>query len=279
MPKAHLVEANGASIPALGLGTFRLEGDACTEAVKHALSVGYRHLDTARMYGNEAAVGAGLKASGLGRDEVFVTTKVWWEDITPGHLERSAEASLKRLGLSMVDLLLIHWPNPAVPLRDSIGALCNAKRRGLACHIGISNFPSAMLREAVALADEPLVTNQVEYHPRLDQSAVLAAARENGMALTSYCPLGRGELLGDATIRAIAEKHGKTPAQIVLRWHVQQPGVVAIPKSGTPARIAENLDIFDFALGEQEMAALSGLARPDGRTIDPAFAPAWDRAA
>jgi diketogulonate reductase-like aldo/keto reductase len=276
MPKAHLVEANGASIPALGLGTFRLEGEHCSEIVAHAISVGYRHVDTAKMYGNEDAVGEGLKASGIDRNEVFVTTKVWWEDIAPGHLERSAEASLKRLGLSDVDLLLIHWPNAAVPLRDSIGALCNVRRRGLARHVGISNHPSAMLREAVSLATEPLVCDQVEYHPYLAQSAVLAAARENGMALTSYCPLGKGTLLDDPTITGIAEAHGRTPAQVVLRWHVQQPGVVAIPKSGTPSRVEANLDVFDFTLSDDEMSTLSGLARPNGRVIDPGFAPKWD---
>ena len=278
MPAAHLVDANGAQIPALGLGTFRLEGEACIEAVKTAIAAGYRHIDTAKMYANEEAVGAGIAAGGVPREDIFVTTKVWWEDIAPGDLERSAEASLKRLGLSAVDLLLIHWPNKAVPLADSIDALCNAKRRGLARHIGISNHPSAMVREAVGLTSEPLVVDQVEYHPRLDQSAVLTALRENGMALTAYCPLGKGTLLDDPTIAAIAAAHGRTPAQIVLRWHVQQPGVIAIPKSGSAERIAQNLDVFDFALTDEEMLALSGLARPDVRVIDPAFAPDWDRA-
>ena len=279
MPTAHLVDANGAQIPALGLGTFRLEGDACVEAVRTAIAAGYRHIDTAKMYANEKEVGAGIAACGVPRDDLFVTTKVWWEDIAPGDLERSAEASLKRLGLSVVDLLLIHWPNKAVPVADCIGALCEAKRRGLARHIGISNFPSAMVREAVRLASEPIVANQVEYHPRLTQSAVLAATREAGMALTSYCPLGRGEILADPTVASIATAHGRTPAQIVLRWHVQQPGVVAIPKSGNAERIAQNLDVFDFALADEEMLAISGLARPDGRVVDPAFAPEWDRTA
>lgn len=276
MPTAHLVEANGARIPAIGLGTFRLEGEGCVEAVSAALAAGYRHLDTARMYGNEEAVGEGIRASGVPRDEIFVTTKVWWEDLDA--LERSAEASLKRLGLDAVDLLLIHWPNPAVPLSKSIGALCRAKQRGLARHIGVSNHPAAMLREAVRLTEEPLVTNQVEYHPRLAQAAVLDAVREAGMALTSYCPLGRAALIADPVVASLAEQHGKTGAQIILRWQVQQPGVVAIPKSGNAARIAENLDVFDFALTDDDMAALSALARPDGRMIDPAFAPDWDRA-
>lgn len=279
MPTAHLVEANGARIPAIGLGTFRLEGEACAEAVKTALDLGYRHIDTARMYGNEEAVGEGIRASGVPRDEIFVTTKVWWEDIAPGNLQRSAEGSLKRLDLAAVDLLLIHWPNRGVPLKGSIAALCETRTRGLARNVGVSNFPSAVLREALGLASEPLVANQVEYHPRLDQSAVLAATRENGMALTAYCPLGKGELANASEIVEIAKRHGKTPAQIVLRWHVQQPGVVAIPKSGDAGRIAQNLDVFDFTLDEADMAALFALARPDGRLIDPAFAPDWDRAA
>ncbi|TDR94498.1 aldo/keto reductase [Enterovirga rhinocerotis] len=276
MPKAHLVQANGATIPAIGLGTFKLEGEACAQAVSTAIEAGYRHVDTAKMYGNEAAVGEGLRASGVPRDEIFVTTKVWWEDIAPGDLERSAEASLGRLGLDAVDLLLIHWPNPAISLAGSIEALCRAKTKGLARHIGISNFPTALIREALDLATEPLVANQVEYHPWLDQSAVLAACREGGLALTSYCPLGRGELVNDPAVIRIAEAHGKTPGQIILRWQVQQPGVVAIPKSGTPRNILANLDVFDFALGEDEMKTLSALARPNGRMVKPDFAPAWD---
>ncbi|MFO1149129.1 MAG: aldo/keto reductase [Alsobacter sp.] len=276
MPTAHIVQANGAAIPALGLGTFRSTGETCVRAVAEGLRVGYRHIDTARMYGNEAEVGEGLRASGVKRDDVFVTTKVWWEDIAAGDLQRSAEGSLKRLGLDRVDLLLIHWPNPAVPLESSIGALCDARRRGLARHIGVSNHPVALLDRAVALASEPLVANQCEYHPTLDQTKVLAACRRQGMAFTSYSPLGKGADTEHPVVARIAAAHGRTPAQVVLRWHVQQPGVVAIPKSSTPARIEENFGIWDFDLTEEEMTALSGLARPDGRMITPAFAPRWD---
>lgn len=279
MTTAPTVEAHGAAIPAIGLGTFKLTGEACIAAVEAALASGYRHLDTAVMYANETEVGAGLAASGVSRDEVFVTTKVWLDDIAPGNLERSAEASLKRLGLARVDLLLIHWPNQAVPLEASTAALCRARREGLASHIGVSNYPVAMLDETVRLATEPLACNQVEYHPYLDQSRLLAACRRHGIALTSYCPLGRTAVLDDRTVREIAERHGKSPSQVVLRWHVQQPGVVAIPKSGTPKHIASNLDVFDFSLTDAEMTSLSGLARPDGRVVDPGFAPRWDQAA
>ena len=276
MSAPAIVEAKGTRIPALGLGTFRAEGQACVDAVVTALQVGYRHVDTAAMYGNEVEVGEGLRRGGVPRDEVFVTTKVWWTDIAPGKLQASAEASLKRLGLDHVDLLHIHWPNPDVPLAESIGALCEVKRRGLARHIGVCNFTVAMLDEAVRVSSEPLVALQCEYHPTLDQHKVRAAARRHGMAFTSYSPIGKGTDTEAKTVQEIAVAHGKTGAQVVLRWHIQQRGVTAIPKSATPKRIVENFGIWDFSLSEDEMAAISRLARPDGRMISPAFAPKWD---
>jgi diketogulonate reductase-like aldo/keto reductase len=279
MPQAHLVHANGAAIPAIGFGTWTLADDACIEAVGWALDSGYRHLDTARMYGNEAEVGQAIKASPLSRDEIFVTTKVWWTDIASGDLERSAEGSLKRLGLDQVDLLLIHWPNPSVPLAESTAALCRTKANGLARHIGVSNYPSALLNEAVALATEPLVCNQVEYHPYLDQTAVRTACERHGLAMTAYSPLGRSALLDDPTLTAMAEAHGRTVSQIVLRWHVQQPGTIAIPRSKARDHIAANLDVFDFQLSDEDMRRISALARPDGRFVSPDFAPAWDKGA
>jgi diketogulonate reductase-like aldo/keto reductase len=271
-----VVHAHGAAIPALGLGTFRSEGDVCVKAVSTAIQVGYRHIDTARMYGNESEVGEGIRAAGVPRNQLFVTTKVWFEDIAEGNLQRSAEASLKRLGLDAVDLLLIHWPNRSVPLESSIRGLCDAKRRGLARHIGVSNHPVALLDKAVALATEPLVANQCEYHPTLDQSKIIAACRRHGMAFTSYTPLGKGRDTEDPVVTEIARRHGRAPSQIVLRWHVQQPGVVAIPKSSDPGRIAENFGIWDFNLSDDEMARISGMARPDARVVNPAFAPDWD---
>lgn len=278
-PSAPLVAANGAHIPAIGLGTWPMKEAVCEQAVASALHAGYRHIDTAAMYGNEAEVGRGLKASGVPRDQVWVTTKVWRDDIGAGSLQNSAEASLKRLGLSSVDLLLIHWPNAAIPLADSIKALCDAKTRGLTKHIGVSNFTTAMLRDAARLTSEPLLTNQIEYHPHLDQSKVLGVARDLGMTITSYCPLGRGDVGGvmnEPVVTALAAAKNKTPAQIVLRWHIQQPGVIAVPKSATPARIAENLAVTDFSLSNAEMAALSALAKPNGRVVNIAGAPQWD---
>ncbi len=274
-----IVSANGANIPAIGLGTWPMKGEECARAVASALQSGYRHIDTAAFYGNETDVGAGLKASGSARDSYFLTTKVWKDDIAPGDLERSAEASLKRLGVSAVDLLLIHWPNPAVATADCIKALCNAKRAGLARHIGVSNFTTRHLADALSATSEPLVCNQVEYHPHLDQSKVMAATRAAGMAFVAYCPLGRGDVGGVMTepvVNDIAKRLGKSTAQIVLRWHMQQPGVVAIPKSATPARIAANLDVFNFALSPSDMAAITALARPNGRVVNVAHAPQWD---
>lgn len=275
----HNVNANGVSIPALGLGTWTLKGEECSALVSHALSIGYRHVDTARRYDNEVAVGAGLRASGIARDELFVTTKVWWTDIAPGDLERSAEASLKDLGLDQVDLLLIHWPNPSISLEGSIKALNAVKRMGLTRHIGVANFPSGLLAKAIALSEAPLVCNQVEYHPYLDQSKVLRVCRENGVALVSYCPLFRdGGLFNEKAVQDAAARHGKTPGQIVLRWHVQQEGVSAIPRTSKAARLAENIDIFDFALSDMEMAAISALTSQNKRLCDDDFAPEWDAA-
>jgi diketogulonate reductase-like aldo/keto reductase len=276
---AIIVDANGARIPAIGLGTWRLTGEGCAQAVRWALQAGYRHIDTAAMYGNEDAVGEGLRASGLDRNDVFVTTKVWYTDLAPGDLERSAEASLKRLGLDQVDLLLIHWPNPEIPLAGTIKALGNTRRRGLARHIGVSNFSAKLVEQAVALANEPLAANQCEYHPYLNQDRIRAACTRHRLAFTSYCPLGKGDLTRDPVIRSIAQGHGKTPGQVVLRWHVQQPGTAAIPKSGNRERIAENFGIFDFALSQNEMRRISALARPDGRMVSPSWATEWDEVA
>jgi diketogulonate reductase-like aldo/keto reductase len=272
-----LVHANGAAIPAIGLGTWPMKGEEAARAVARALEAGYRAVDTAAMYGNEDAVGEGLRAAGVPRADVFVTTKVWYTDLAPGALQRSAEASLKRLGVDEVDLLLIHWPNPVIALEGSIAALCDAKRHGLARHVGVSNFPVALLDRAVSLATEPLVANQCEYHPHLDQTKLLAACRRHGLAFLSYAPIGKGAVLDDGAVCDVAARHGRTPAQVVLRWHVQQDGVAAIPKSANAQRIAENLDVFGFTLSDADMRAVSGLAQPDGRMVAPGWSPSWDR--
>lgn len=269
--------AHGAEIPVLGLGTWTLKGEDCARLVAEALKAGYRHVDTAIMYGNEEAVGEGLRASGVPRDDVFLTSKVWYTDIGAGDLERAAEASLGRLGVSSLDLLLIHWPNPRIPVAESIAALNRVRESGLTRHIGVSNFTTALIDEAWAATGAPLVCNQVEYHPFLDQTKVYEACRARGMAMTAYCPLGRaGDLLSAPAVLEAARAHGKAPVQIVLRWHVQQEGVVAIPRTSRPERLAENADIFDFALSEAEMEAITALKARDMRICDYDFSPDWD---
>ncbi len=261
------VNANGAEIPAIGFGTWRLDGVEAVRAVRDALDAGYRHIDTASMYGNESEVGEAIRTHAVPREEIFVTTKVWPSDLADGRLQRSAEASLKRLRMQHVDLLLIHWPSRDIPLAEQIRALCKARKAGLARHIGVSNFSASYIEAAVRHADEPIVTNQVEHHPYLDQSALFAACLKHGIAVSSYAPIGRGAVLDDPAVVEIARARGKTPAQIVLRWHVQQPMNVALPKSSDPRRVRENIGIFDFALAPEEMRRISGLAKPNGRVV------------
>ncbi len=215
------VKANGAEIPAIGLGTWNLRGGAVAAAVHAALDAGYRHIDTAAMYANEAEVGEAIHSHATPRKDIWITTKVWPSDLADGRLQKSAEASLRRLKLDQVDLLLIHWPSHDIPFREQIGALCKAKRQGLARHIGVSNFPPRYIEEAIKIADEPIVTNQVEHHPWLDQSALFKVCGKHGISITSYCPLGKARRLDDPVIAGIAKVRGKTPAQVVLRWHVQ----------------------------------------------------------
>lgn len=268
------LSANGAAIPQIGLGTWKLHDDVLEAAVMAAAESGYRHFDTAPRYENEAGLGAALRRTGLAREDYFITTKVWWTELAAADLRASAEASLERLGLDHVDLLLIHWPNPEVPLAETVEALCEVAARGLTRHIGVANFPVALMNRAIALADRPLVANQCEYHPRLDQSALIAACRAAGLAFVSYAPIGSGHLLDAPEIAAIARAHDRTPAQVVLRWHLQQ-GLVAIPRSSNPGRVRENIDIAGFALSDAEMARLHALARPDGRIFNPDWVKGW----
>lgn len=264
------VEANGAKIPLLGLGTWELRGRACARIVEQALRLGYRHIDTAEMYDNEREVGEGLRASGVKRGEVFVTTKIWPDHFTPRELERAARDCVARLRVGEVDLLLLHWPNPNVPLAETIGALCKVKRDGLARHIGVSNFTVALIEEALAAATEPLVCDQVECHPFLDQSKLIAACRSHAMATVAYSPLARGQFRRNETLNRIGAAHKKTAGQICLRYLVQQ-NIVVIPRTGKLERLSENAALFDFVLSEAEMAEIAGLASPDGRTVDWAY--------
>jgi diketogulonate reductase-like aldo/keto reductase len=273
----QVVEAHGARIPLVGLGTWDLRGRTCARMVEEALRVGYRHIDTAEMYDNEREVGEGLRASRVARNEVFVTTKVWPSHFAPAELERAAKDSLTKLKLSEVDLLLLHWPNPQVPLADTLGALCKVKRAGLARHIGVSNFTVTLLEEANGLSGEPLACNQIEIHTFLDQSKVVAACRRYGMAVVAYSPIARGRAKDDAVLRRIGERYGKSGAQVCLRWLVQQ-GIVVIPRTSKPDRLRENFSIFDFTLSNGEMKEIGGLAHKDGRIVDYAYTgvPDWD---
>ena len=261
-------------MPAIGFGTSQLPDPAA--AVAAALAVGFRHLDAARKYGTEEGVGEGIRAAKIPRAELFITTKVSHENLRAADFARSVEQSLKALDVSYVDLLLVHWPNAAIPLAETMGALARAKRGGLARHLGVANFNIAMVDEAIRLCPEPLVSLQAEFHPYLDQTKVLDALRRRGMILIGYCPLGRGRLIKDPVIGEIARHKRKTVAQIALRWAIQH-GVAPIPRSSNRQRIAENLAVFDFTLSDDEMRRIAALKRPDGRIADPAGrAPAWD---
>jgi diketogulonate reductase-like aldo/keto reductase len=271
------IDANGAKIPLVGLGTWELRGRACARVVEQALRLGYRHIDTAEMYDNEREVGDGLRASGLKRSAFFVTTKIWPSHFAPRALERAARDSLMRLRLSEVDLLLLHWPNPQIPLAETIPALCKVKRDGLARNIGVSNFTVALLEEALAVATEPLVCDQVECHPYLDQSKIIAACHDHGMAVVAYSPIARGNAKNDKVLAGIGADHKKTAAQICLRYLVQQD-IVVIPRTGKLERLSENAALFDFALSEEEMAEIAALSRPGRRIVDWAYSGSmnWD---
>jgi diketogulonate reductase-like aldo/keto reductase len=275
-PKAFILGARGAKMPAIGFGTMELPHRPA-ERVAAAIAAGYRHIDTARKYGTEERVGEGIRASGIARNELFVTTKVTEENAREADFLRSAETSLKALGLDYVDLLLIHWPQPKVPFTETLGALAKAKRSGLTRHVGVSNFTLAMLEEAVHVCPEPLVTNQVEYHAYLPQDRMLAALKRHGMILTAYCPIARGKLLDDPIIGEIAKARGKTHAQICIRWLIQQPMVAAVPRALEEAHIREDLDVFDFSLSDGEMLQISALRKRNIRIADPPErAPKWD---
>ena len=273
------VNANGAKIPAIGFGTFELEPADAESMVAHALDVGYRHIDTAQMYKNEEAVGRGLKKSGLDREDIFLTTKVWTDQFADGDLQASVRESLKKLDTDYVDLLLLHWPNPDISLKETLGALNEVREQGLARNIGISNFTTTLIEEAVSQSAAPLATNQVEFHPYLSQKPVLDKVAEHGMALTAYCPLAQGRVFSEPTLERIGKAHGKNGGQVALRWLIQHGDVVVIPRSSKKAHVTNNFEIFDFELTEEEMREIEALHSEDGRIINPSFAPEWDNAA
>jgi 2,5-diketo-D-gluconate reductase B len=263
----------GTTVPKLGYGTWQVTGRDAEEGVADALALGYRHIDTARAYENEQEVGRGLKASGVDRSEVFLTTKIWTNRFRHDDLIAAAESSLRRLDTDYVDLLLLHWHNPDVPLGETIGAMAELRDRELIRHLGVSNFTTALLREA--LEHGPVFANQVEYHPYLGQEPLLAMARERDLLLEAYSPFAHGELLDDPVLAEIGQELGRSVGQVALRWLVDQPQVVALPKASSDERRAENLDVFSFALTEDQRARIDALER-GRRTANPPWAPDWD---
>jgi len=261
--------AYGAKIPAVGFGTSPMTGGMSPETVLAAFAAGYRHIDTARKYGTERAVGEAMRASRLPRGDIFLTTKVSHENLRAADFARSVDESLASLGVDYVDLLLVHWPNPAIPVPEVMPSLAKAKRDGRARHIGVANFNIALLDQAIAACPEPLAALQAEYHPYLDQTKLLAAVRERGLVYIAYCPLGRGRLFGDPVLADIGKAHGRSVAQVALRWLLQQD-VASIPFSSKPERIGDNIGILDFVLSDDEVRRISALKRPDGRVANPA---------
>ena len=274
----QFVSAKGAQLPALGLGTWALSGRNCYDAVRTALTIGYRHIDTAELYGNESEIGAAIRDSGVPRGDIFVTTKIPMGELRVAQIRHNVTQSLTRLGSDYIDLLLIHWPSQREPLAETLGAFAEARAKGQTRFIGVSNFTVALLREAVETHRADIVCNQVEYHPYLSQKPVLAEAAKHGLFLTAYSPLGRGRVVADRDLVRIGQAYGKTASQVALRWLLDQPNVAAIPKSSSRAHLAANFAIFDFTLSAADRAVIDD-KRGDIRLVDPAgWAPVWDPA-
>ena len=263
----------GTSVPSIGLGTWLLSGAECIESVKNALEIGYRHIDTAQVYENEVEVGAGIIASRVPREEIFLTTKIHREKLEPTAARVSVGESLKKLATDYIDLLLIHWPSADFPFEKTLEVMVKLKDEGKVRDIGVSNFPSDLMRKAMEVA--PIFCNQVEYHPFLDQSKIIRIAEANGIMITAYSPVARGKVTTNNVINALAEKYDKSPYQVALRWLIQQKQVVAIPKAAKVEHRKANINIFDFELTNDEMQKIFALTGK-GRLIKPPWAPAWD---
>jgi len=275
MSQVTMVEAHGARIPAIGLGTMTLQGETGTRAIKAALDIGYRHLDTAAVYDTEKENAEALRLSGVKREDVFITTKIRQDDAMPDAFARKVDECLANLKVSQVDLLLIHSPSKTVPFNLTIGALCKAKKEGKTKHIGVSNFTTSQLDEVWGYTTEPLVCNQIEVHPFINQDKVIAACKKRGMAVVAYCPIARGKVPGAEALDRIGKIHGKTASQVSLRYLIQR-GIVVIPRSTKPEHLKENFEVFDFMLSEAEIAELKKLNGTNMRVVNPAHAPVWD---
>lgn len=275
------VHAGNAAIPAIGFGTYGMTGDDIYRVIPEALRAGFRHIDTGQIYRNEAEIGDCVVASGIPRSDIFLTTKVWVSNYSARHFDASVNESLRKLKTDYIDLLLLPWPGGSdVPLAEQIGELNAVVRAGKVRHIGVSNFNRAQMTKAIRLSGAPLVTNQFEYHPYLNQSLLIESTREAGLAVTGYCGMAVGRVFSDPTLKEIAARHDKTIAQIVLRWIVQQRGVVALSRTTRIDRLAQNLAVFDFELDDADMAAIHALATANSRIVDPpGLAPRWDSTA
>ena len=249
----------GTTAPRVGFGTWRLSGADAVAGVCDALEIGYRHIDTARMYGNEREVGRAIAESGVPREEIFLVTKIWPDDFAPARLKAAAEDSLRSLGTDRVDLLLLHWPNPDVPLEQTMAAMTELRERGLLRHAGVSNFEPDLVRRAIAV--EPVLADQVELHPYLSRGPLLHLAQEEDFTVTAWAPLARGRVARDRVLAEVAEAHGKSPGQVALRWLLDQPMTTVIPKASSHERRAENFAVWDFELSLDERARIAELAR------------------
>jgi 2,5-diketo-D-gluconate reductase B len=270
-----VIATHGMRMPKLGLGTWRMSGRECTEAVLGALALGYRHIDTAQMYGNEAEVGAAVAASAVPRGEIFMTTKVGSASLAPDALRRACDGSLKALKTGYIDLYLIHWPTATMDLRATLAAMMKLREQGLVRHIGVSNFTVALMRQAIEEIQAPVVCNQIEYHVLLGQSRVLDYARGKGVAITAYCPLARGALGSYPALAGIAKKHNATAEQVALKWLIDQDFVAAIPKASRPENQQGNLDALKILLDDADRAVIAALPKNE-RIVNLGTSPAWD---
>jgi len=269
------LQTAGLSLPRLGLGTFRMQGDACRAAVESALALGYRHIDTAEMYGNEDAIGAAIAAAGIARKDLHVTTKVWNENLAPDAIRRAFDMSLKKLGLDHIDLYLVHWPAKNMNLPAMFETLLRLKGEGRTRAIGVANFNIALLKSVVEEIKAPIACNQVEYHVMLDQTPLRKYLAAKAIPLVAYCPLAQGRTASNETLAAIGRKHGASAAQVALKWLLDQDGVAAIPKASRRESQRANLDALNVGLDDEDRQAIAALPK-DKRCVNPGFAPVWD---
>jgi 2,5-diketo-D-gluconate reductase B len=269
------LQTEGIRLPRLGLGTFRMQGEACRAAVESALALGYRHIDTAEMYGNEEAIGAAIATARIARSDLHVTTKVWHENLAPDAIRKAFDASLKKLRLDYVDLYLVHWPRSDMNLQAVLETLLKLKEQGRTRAIGVANFPVALLRTAVEEIKAPIACNQVEYHVMLDQTRLRKYLATKAIPLVAYCPLAQGRAAADPTLVAIGRKHGASAAQVALKWLLDQDGVAAIPKASRRESQRANLDALNIGLDDEDREAIAGLPK-NKRCVDPAGGPDWD---